>query len=58
MKYEYVDVKLGEFSYRLIALVFELGDLDMVLGIKWLKTLGDTTRNRTLGHDHQPSPNQ
>ena len=40
-KCEQIEVKLGEFSCALLALVFELGNLDMVLGIEWLKTLGE-----------------
>ena len=40
-KCEQIEVKLGEFSCVLSALVFELGNLGMVLGIEWLKTLGE-----------------
>ena len=40
-----IEVKLGEFFYALSALVFELGNLDMVLGIEWLKTLGEVIQN-------------
>ena len=40
-----VCLKLGEFSSKLIAMVFELENLDMVLGMDWLKTLEEVTHN-------------
>ena len=38
-------LNLGTFSCMLNALVFDLGSLDMVLGMKWLKTLGEVLHN-------------
>lgn len=34
-------MKLGEIEIVVDALVFELGGLDMVLGVSWLSTLGE-----------------
>ena len=53
-----VYIQLGEFSCKLSALIFELGNLDMVLGIDGLKTLEDVTHDwkdqcmRFLQGDH------
>ena len=44
-KCAYDNIKLREFSCRLIALVFEFGDLDTVLRIEWLKSLGEVIHN-------------
>ena len=40
-----MDIVLGDFSGQLNALVFDLGNLDLVLGIDWLKTLGEVVHN-------------
>ena len=42
---EHIDLQLGALSCNLDTLVFELGNLDMVLGIEWLKTLGEVIHN-------------
>ena len=44
-KCEHIDIKFGDFSCILEALVFGLGNLDMVLEIDWLKTLGEVVHN-------------
>ena len=36
-----IDIKLGEFSCTLTTLIFDFGNLDMVLGIDWLTKLGE-----------------
>ena len=38
-------LNLGTFSCMLNTLVFDLGSLDMVLGMEWLKTLGEVLHN-------------
>ena len=38
-------LNLDNFSCRLNALVFDLGSLDMVFGMEWLKTLGEVLHN-------------
>ena len=39
-KCESIDLKFCDFSCPLEALVFDLGNLDMVFGIEWLKNSG------------------
>ena len=51
-------LNLGIFSCMLNALVFDLGNLDMVLGMEWLKTLGEVLHNwkehsMRFKHDHR-----
>ncbi|WCJ33627.1 Transposon Tf2-6 polyprotein [Euphorbia peplus] len=41
-------ISLDEFKCSVEALVFDMGNLDMVLGIEWLKTLGEVTHNWDL----------
>ncbi|KAL4578162.1 hypothetical protein LXL04_014281 [Taraxacum kok-saghyz] len=36
-----IPIKLGSYSLNADALVYDLGSLDLILGIAWLKTLGD-----------------
>ena len=54
----WVQERLGEFSCKFSTLIFELGNLDMVLGIDWIKTFEDATHNwknqytRFLQGDH------
>ncbi|KAL6581229.1 hypothetical protein OROMI_007152 [Orobanche minor] len=38
-------VKVADCEFILNALVFDMGHLDMVLGVEWLKTLGDVIHN-------------
>ncbi|XP_065847563.1 uncharacterized protein [Euphorbia lathyris] len=40
-----VCIKLGSGMFTLTALLFELGHLDMVLGMAWLQPLGDVLHN-------------
>ncbi|XP_058734110.1 uncharacterized protein LOC131605817 [Vicia villosa] len=40
-----MEVCIGEFKLRPEMHLFELGGIDVVLGIEWLKTLGDTITN-------------
>ncbi|MCH79689.1 Ty3/gypsy retrotransposon protein [Trifolium medium] len=40
-----VDMYIGDFKVDPILHLFELGGIDVVLGIEWLKTLGDTIIN-------------
>ncbi|KAI5404875.1 hypothetical protein KIW84_051874 [Lathyrus oleraceus] len=40
-----MEVCIGEFKLDPEMHLFELGGIDVVLGIEWLKTLGDTTTN-------------
>ena len=40
-----LNVTVGSCDFKLSALVFDMGHLDMVLGIEWLKTLGDVVHN-------------
>ncbi|KAL4587886.1 hypothetical protein LXL04_000762 [Taraxacum kok-saghyz] len=40
-----INIQLGSFSCTIDALVIELGDLDVILGIAWLRTLGDVLCN-------------
>ena len=39
-------IHFGDFSCIVTALVFYLGNLDMVLGMDWLNTLGEVLHNR------------
>ncbi|KAL6556268.1 hypothetical protein OROGR_005556 [Orobanche gracilis] len=41
-------MEVGTCSFLLNALVFETGDLDMVLGMEWLQSLGEVTHNWQL----------
>jgi predicted aspartyl protease len=40
-----VDMRIDEFQLQPNLHLFELGGIDVVLGIEWLKTLGDTIIN-------------
>ncbi|KAL4588274.1 hypothetical protein LXL04_001157 [Taraxacum kok-saghyz] len=40
-----IPIKLGSYSLNADALVYDLGSLDLILGIAWLKTLGDVLCN-------------
>ena len=40
-----IDIKLGEFSCTIPTLIFDLGNLDMVLGIDQLTNLGEVIHN-------------
>ena len=40
-----IDIKLGEYKCTLMALIFCLGNSDMVLGIDWLMNLGEVVHN-------------
>lgn len=40
-----ISVSLGTCSFLINALVFDTGDLDMVLGMDWLQSLGEVTHN-------------
>lgn len=40
-----IPIKLGSFSFVTSAVVYDLGSLDMILGIAWLGTLGDVLCN-------------
>ncbi|WJX52291.1 hypothetical protein P8452_38420 [Trifolium repens] len=40
-----VDMSIGDFQLQPNLHLFELGGIDVVLGIEWLKTLGDTIIN-------------
>jgi hypothetical protein len=42
-----IEVDLGDFKVKCSPHLFELGGPDMVLGIEWLETLGDTIVNWT-----------
>ncbi|MCH80537.1 Ty3/gypsy retrotransposon protein [Trifolium medium] len=40
-----VELKIGDFEVQTDMHLFELGGIDVVLGVEWLKTLGDTIIN-------------
>ena len=41
-----IEIKLGEFPCILTTLIFDLSNLDMVLGIDWLTNLGEVVQTR------------
>lgn len=55
-KCEKVEVQIGEFSTQVDAYVLELGNLDMVLGVTWLRRFWKITlewENMTLSFNWQ-----
>lgn len=43
-----LSIKLGDFSCTIDALLFDMGNLDVVLVIQWLRTLGEVTHHWDL----------
>lgn len=40
-----LDITIGQYLFSVDALVFEMDHLDLVLGMEWLKTLGEVVHN-------------
>lgn len=44
-KYPRIPLQIGEISTTVGAYILELGEIDIILGIEWLQTLGKVTMN-------------
>lgn len=42
-----VEMEIGDFKILVEAYLFKMSEIDVVLGVKWLKTLGDVIMNWT-----------
>ncbi|KAJ1412410.1 Aspartic peptidase domain superfamily [Sesbania bispinosa] len=40
-----LEVLIGKYTCTLDAWILDMGGLDLILGVAWLRTLGDVTRN-------------
>lgn len=36
-----INLAMGEFEFQISTLVLDIGNLDLILGIEWLRTLGE-----------------